>query len=156
LPGLAYHHDEVGYNYRLSNIAAALGLSQLECLADFLEVKKVIADRYEAAFAELNGIEFHREASWAKSSHWLSSASAPTERAAEQLIRELTADGIGVRPIWTPIHQNAPYCDASRIGGAVADDLAARSFSLPSSTNFGEADQKRVMAAVRRFVGSLS
>jgi dTDP-4-amino-4,6-dideoxygalactose transaminase len=163
LPGRAYDHDEVGYNYRLPNLAAALGVAQLEVLPTLLGARRRIAARYDAALAELAGLVPAPRAPWADPSFWLYTAAVAPDPSADPavlaarrdaILDVLAADGIEARPIWTPLHRTRLYGPAARLGGAVADDLFARGFSLPSSSSLSEADQDRVIAALRRAVGA--
>jgi len=102
-------------------------------------------------------------AAWADPSFWLYTAALapdPTTDASalaarrDAILDALAVDGIEGRPIWTPLHRTQLYGSAPRLGGAVADDLFARGFSLPSSSSLSEADQDRVISALRRAVGA--
>jgi dTDP-4-amino-4,6-dideoxygalactose transaminase len=149
LPGLAYQHDEVGYNYRLSNLAAAVGVAQLEQLPGFLAAKRRIAARYDAAFADTPEIAPAPNASWAHRSAWLYSLRLPDADLAARVLAALIAAGIGARPVWTPLHLTTPYRGATLIGdGSVAGAVAATALSLPSSVHLSDADQARVIDTV--------
>jgi dTDP-4-amino-4,6-dideoxygalactose transaminase len=150
LPGPAYWHDEVGYNYRLTNLAAALGLSQLEQIGDLLARKAAVAARYDAALAGLPGIELAPATPWASSSHWLYTVLCDTPERQQRAMRALTEAQIQARPIWTPLHRMAPYAEAQRLGGGIADDVAARALSLPCSAGLIPAQQERVIAVMAR------
>jgi len=145
LPGPEYRHDEIGYNYRLTNLAAALGVAQLEELPRFLEAKRAIADRYDAAFRALPGVTLPPRAAWAAPTHWLYSMLVPDRRA---LLERLGAAGIESRPIWSPLHTMPMYRDAARLGGAMAEQLHEHGLSLPCSPGLSEADQERVVGVV--------
>jgi dTDP-4-amino-4,6-dideoxygalactose transaminase len=154
LPGRVYRHDEVGYNYRLSNLAAALGLAQLEDLPRLLGARRATAARYDAALDGVPGIRPARRASWADPSFWLYTVTLepPFGLERDRVLDDLADAGIDARPIWTPLHLLDPYRDAERVGGDVADDLFARSISLPSSATLSDVDQDRVIDAL---LGSL-
>ncbi|MDQ3484550.1 MAG: DegT/DnrJ/EryC1/StrS family aminotransferase [Actinomycetota bacterium] len=149
IPGRGYLHDEVAYNYRLTNVAAALGVAQLEQLPAFVRVKRSIAERYDAALTDLPVARPPR-ASWARPSLWLYSvlleAGGPDR---EAVLDALQAGGIQARPLWPPLHRQAPYTRAERLGGGVADDLYTRGISLPSSVGLTAEDQERVIQALR-------
>jgi aminotransferase in exopolysaccharide biosynthesis len=147
LPGLAYHHDEIGYNYRLTNLAAALGVAQLEQLPAFLAKKLQIAARYDAAFADRVDVRIPPRAAWASPTCWLYSPSVGAAR--DAWISRLVAESIEARPIWTPVHTMPMYRDAPRLGGAVAEKLAAEALSLPCSVGLTDAQQDRVLAILR-------
>lgn len=148
LPGRAYDHDEVGFNYRLSNVAAALGVAQLEQLPELLAGRRTVAARYDAGLADLPGFRSAPRAPWADPSFWLYTAALDPDRAAigrDAAIEALAARSIEARPIWTPLHRTRLYADALRLGGAVADAIFASAFSLPSSSSLGADDQARVV-----------
>lgn len=150
LPGLAYDHDEVGYNYRLSNLAAALGVAQLEELERLLRARRAIAARYDAAIATIDGLRPAPRAPWADPSFWLYTAAleTPDPSARDQILGGLAAVGIEARPIWRPIHQTRRYADADRLGGAVADRVFDAAVCLPSSSSLTDAQQDRVTDAL--------
>lgn len=155
LPGLAYQHDEVGYNYRLSNLAAAVGVAQLEQLDGFLDSKRQIATRYDSAFRDLPTVELPPNAPWANRSAWLYSIRLRDLDMATHVVDRLIASGIGARPVWSPVHQMLPFEDASLVGsGSVAHDIAATAISLPSSVQLEPSDQDRVIEAVREALGT--
>jgi dTDP-4-amino-4,6-dideoxygalactose transaminase len=148
LPGRAYDHDEAGYNYRLSNIAAALGVAQLEQLPELLAARRAIAAGYDSAIAGLPGLRPAPRASWANPSFWLYTAALdPSATALDRdlLLAGLAAAGVEARPIWTPLHRTRVYADAPRIGGAVAEAIFDVAFSLPSSSSLTAAQQDRVV-----------
>lgn len=151
LPGEAYWHDEVGYNYRLTNIAAALGLSQLESLDTFVEKKRALAARYDKAFANVPWIELPPRAAWAKPTFWLYTIrlkpGAPLER--DGLMKHLASQGIQSRPIWTPLPRMEIYRGFPRVGGNVSDQIFETALSLPSSVGLTEEDQARVIDVVK-------
>ena len=143
-----YWHDEVGFNYRLTNVAAALGVAQLERLDDLLAAKRRIAARYDEELAGLE-IEPAPDAPWARRSSWLHSVLVPAGRR-DEVLAALAADGIGARPVWPPLHLQAPYRGVERLGGGVAEELFERGVSLPSSAGLTDADQDRAISVLRR------
>jgi len=154
LPGLAYDHDEVGYNYRLTNVAAALGVAQLEELDRLLGARRANAAQYDAAIATIDGLRPAPRAAWADPSFWLYTAALerPDADRRDRILAGLGEVGIEARPIWRPIHQVRRYADAARLGGQVADDIFDAAFCLPSSSNLTEADLDRVTDALRTVV----
>jgi dTDP-4-amino-4,6-dideoxygalactose transaminase len=144
LPGPAYRHDEIGYNYRLTNVAAALGVAQLEQLPAFVEKKLAIAVRYDAAFPR----EMHPpRAPWATPTCWLYSLVVGRER--DTWMKRLADERIESRPIWTAVHDMPMYRDAPRLGGKVAEELAAAALSVPCSVGLTEAQQERVIRVLK-------
>lgn len=156
LPGPEYFHDEVGYNYRLTNLQAALGVAQLERLGEFVAAKQAIAHRYDRAWAEL-GLTGERgvitpppRAAWAASSMWLYTVRIGREFGVDrtELCAQLREQGIETRPIWTPLHKMPMYAAAPRLGGETAERLFAECLSLPCSVDLEPADQARVITAI--------
>jgi dTDP-4-amino-4,6-dideoxygalactose transaminase len=148
VPDTGYLHDEVGYNYRLTNVAAALGIAQLERLPEFVAAKRAIAARYDAAFAGTGLVRPPRVAG-TESTYWLYSVLAPAGPGARDgLLAHLDQAGIGARALWRPLHAQPPYAGDPVLGGSVSDDLFERGLSLPCSTDLTEADQQRVIDAV--------
>jgi dTDP-4-amino-4,6-dideoxygalactose transaminase len=155
LPGRAYDHAEIGYNYRLSNLAAALGVAQLEELPTLLAARRANAARYDAAIADQTGLRPAPRAAWAEPSFWLYSASldpaiAPIGR--DALLAGMAEAGIEARPIWTPVHRTRLYADAARIGGAVAETIFANAFSLPSSSSLTDVERDRVVSRLEELL----
>jgi dTDP-4-amino-4,6-dideoxygalactose transaminase len=156
LPGLAYDHDEVGFNYRLSNLAAALGVAQLEQLPSLLAARRAVAARYDAGLAGLAGIRPAARAAWADPSFWLYTASLDpdvTPRTRDELIAGLAAAAIEARPIWTPLHLTRLYRDGPRIGGEVAEAIFREAVSLPSSSSLTAGQQDRVITRIGELLG---
>jgi dTDP-4-amino-4,6-dideoxygalactose transaminase len=155
VPGRAYDHDEIGYNYRLSNLAAALGVAQLEQLPELLAGRRAVADRYDAALATIAGIRPARRPSGTDPSFWLYTAHLEAGGPGRDVILDrLAAEGIDARPLWTPLHHMAVNHGAPMLGSAVADAIFEAAISLPSSSNLAIAAQDRVSDALRRAVGS--
>ncbi|MEW5726368.1 MAG: LegC family aminotransferase [Pseudomonadota bacterium] len=147
LPGREFIHDAVGYNYRLSNLHAALGLAQLEQLESHVAAKARIASLYDDAFRGRPDILPQPEAAWAERCFWLYTARLPG-RDSRALIQALDARGIDTRPLWQPLHLGPVYGACRREGGQVAEMLYRECVSLPCSVGLSEADQRRVIAAV--------
>ena len=134
-----FDHDAVGWNDRLPNLNAALGVAQLEDLDRRLEAKRLLANRYADAFADLEGIELLAEPTGCRSNHWLVSlrftADDPliAQSARLQLLQRAHSVGMLLRPIWTPLNQLPMYeaCPAGSL--AVAENQAPRLLNLPSS-----------------------
>lgn len=143
-----YLHDEVGYNYRLTNVAAALGVAQLEQLPAFLDRKRHIAATYNAELRDLP-VTLPPSVSWAASSSWLYSILLPEHVNLEGVLDKLEERGVQARPLWPPLHRQQPYLSVEVLGGAVADDLYARGLSLPCSVGMTDHDQQRVIEELR-------
>ncbi|HEX6162997.1 MAG TPA: LegC family aminotransferase [Vicinamibacterales bacterium] len=146
-----YVHDEIGFNYRLTNIQAALGVSQLELLDDYVAAKRRIAARYSGAFASVPGIRTMREAPWAKSTFWLYTPlidAAVYGEDSRALMRRLTSLRIQSRPLWQPLHRSPAHQASPAADAPVAERIAAAALSLPSSVGLTASEQDRVIEAV--------
>ena len=149
--GSAYIHDEIGYNYRMNNLNAALGYAQLENLDNFVDNKRRIASRYTEAFAQIEGITCPRESENVRSTCWLYTILADEKSfgiGRDELIRELGRQGIICRPLWQPLYLNKPFLDCQRYRIENIDGLCARAVSLPSSSGLTEDQQERVIQAI--------
>lgn len=149
-PDRGYLHDEIGFNYRLTNIAAALGVAQLERLDGFVATKREIAMRYNEAFAG-TAIQTPPTLPGQESTYWLYSIQVPAGRGTEardELQDFLAAVDIESRSLWRPLHMQPPLKDEALIGGSVGEDLFHRGLSLPCSTELTAVDQKRVIDRV--------
>lgn len=154
LPGIGYTHDEIGFNYRMGNLSAALGVAQLEQLDGFLDHRRAIADRYAAALAGVDGLAVAPDCAWARRSGWLSSVMFEDELARERVRVALQDAGIESRPVWAPLRTQAPYRDTPILGGRVAVEVAERVLNLPSSATLTGQQQDRVIQVVRETVWS--
>lgn len=133
----AYVHDQVGYNYRMPNINAALGCAQLEKLPGFLERKRDLAKRYQDAFAKIPGISAFVEPEFAKSNYWLNALILDKEFSSKRdiLLEQFMAQGIHSRPVWTLMHHLAMYNDCPRMDLRGAEDLEKRIINIPSGVS---------------------
>jgi perosamine synthetase len=134
-----FRHDEVGYNYRMPNLNAALGCAQLEQLPVFLSEKRRLFERYRAAFAGVSGVTLLAEPPGCRSNYWLQTLLLdPSLSAQRDAILEATNDaGFSTRPVWTLMHRLVPYQNYPRMPVPVAESLAARAINLPSSACLG-------------------
>jgi pyridoxal phosphate-dependent aminotransferase EpsN len=148
-----YEHREIGYNYRMSNILAAIGRGQLRVLEDHVEARRRNFDFYHDSLHDLPGLEFMPEAPWGKHSRWLTTLTIdPISFGADrETVRlALETENIEARPVWKPMHLQPVFAGYERIGGRVAEDVFERGLCLPSSSNLTEQQLERVARAVRR------
>jgi perosamine synthetase len=148
---LEYIHGEVGYNYRLNNIQAALGLAQLEQIDDFIKAKHVIANRYEESFAAVDGLSLMPDKRWGERMPWLYTVVVDSEMfgmGSRELIVKLGFAGIQARPLWEPLHISRVFLDGEKFSCPVAESLFHNAVSLPSSSNLTRSDQDQVIAVV--------
>ena len=131
----AFDHDEIGWNHRMPNLNAALGCAQLEQLPGLLARKARLAERYEAAFADLEGARLLRPREGAKVNHWLNALilEAPDRARRDEVLTVLNDAGYQARPLWTLMHRLPMYARCPRDDLAVAEALEASVINLPSS-----------------------
>lgn len=150
-PVLHYEHTEVGYNYRLSNLLAAIGRAQLERLPSMIERRRAIHGRYRDAFDDLGALTVLPVDERGRSNHWLTlvqidqcASITPAEMCARLAERDIEA-----RPAWKPMHLQPAFTGVACVGGSVAEHLYATGVCLPSGSGLTDADQERVITAMR-------
>ncbi len=131
----SFLHDEVGYNYRLPNLNAALGCAQLEQLGGFIERKRRLAERYARAFASVPGVDFLREPPHTRGNYWLNAIVLAPEHALrrDELLASLNDAGYMSRPLWTLMHRLPMYSGCPRMPLPVSESLESRVVNVPSS-----------------------
>lgn len=151
-PAPYYQHTEVGYNYRLSNVLAAIGRGQLQVLDERVERKRWIFDYYKAALCDVSGLEFMPEADYGKCTRWLTVVLITPEAfgADSEAVRlALEKENIESRPVWKPMHLQPVFKDVPMRGGDVCEDLFARGLCLPSGTVMTEVDLDRIVRIIK-------
>lgn len=145
--GADYTHDAVGFNYRMTNLQAAVGCAQLEKLDEYVAVKRRVAAQYTKELTQLDGIASFPSPDWADSACWFSGVTVDPKvyGLVDDLRDKLRADGIDARPFWKPVHLQAPYKNAPCEDQKVAASLWQRVLTLPCSTSLTEADQAYVI-----------
>jgi dTDP-4-amino-4,6-dideoxygalactose transaminase len=152
-PVAHYEHVEVGFNYRMSNLLAALGRAQLETLPERVTTRRRIRDRYAELLGEVPGISFMPEAPYGTTNAWLTCMVVDPESfgADREAIRvALEAEDIEARPLWKPMHLQPVFAANDIFGGDVSARLFERGLCLPSGSSLTEEDQDRVVETVLR------
>jgi dTDP-4-amino-4,6-dideoxygalactose transaminase len=147
-----YEHTAIGYNYRLSNLLAAIGRAQLARLPERVARRRAVNATYRAALADQDGIEFMPEADYGRSNCWLTCLTVDAARfgASSETIRQhLESKNIEARNVWKPMHLQPVFRALPIRGGSVSDDLFARGLCLPSGSNLTDADLDRIISAIR-------
>ena len=134
-----FFHDEIGYNYRMPALNAAMGVAQMEKLPRFLEQKRALAERYVEAFADVEGLRFVTEPDGCRSNYWLNTLvldeEGPVTR--DALLAATNSNNIMTRPIWAPLHQLPMFQDCPRMELPVTENLARRIVNIPSTAGLG-------------------
>lgn len=149
---IEYVHGEVGYNYRLTNVLAAIGLAQMERLGEYVEIKRRNAARYSELLSRVPGITVMREAPYAFSTFWLYTVLVDETkygRSSRDLLKVLGGKNIQSRPLWQPMHRSPAHAGERAYGGEIADRLCRDALSLPSSVGLTMEDVDLVAAVIR-------
>ena len=152
-PAPHYEHSHIGYNYRLSNVLAAIGRGQLQTLTARVATRRRIFDRYVEGLQDLPGIEFMPEAPYGVSNRWLTCLTIDPSRFGvdREVVRmALEAENIEARPVWKPMHMQPVFAGARIFGGEVSQRLFRDGLCLPSGSNLCPGDQDRVISTIRR------
>jgi perosamine synthetase len=150
-----YFHPEVGYNYRMTNIQAALGMAQMQRIEQFIARKRELVAWYREELAGIEGLGFNPQMPWANSSYWLVCVLLPESCSQAEVAAALRQRGVDSRPFFYPIHHFPAFADKTRSlsaggdGCPVADALSARGLNLPSSVTLTREDVRHIAAALR-------
>lgn len=149
---IEFVHDQVGYNYRLPSLNAALGVAQMEQLESFVKVKRDLGAFYRAAFKEMPGVTFMPEARWAEPTYWVNTIlldRSVSEEDRTRIIGVLNSRSVQAQPRWRPLHRLPVYRGEQAYRVETANDLYRRAISLPSSVALTEAERSYVVERVR-------
>ncbi|XVV10325.1 aminotransferase class I/II-fold pyridoxal phosphate-dependent enzyme [Actinoplanes sp. CA-131856] len=147
-----YEHRAVGYNYRLSNLLAAVGRGQLQRLGAMIAARRETGRYYRAALGDLPGLSFMPIAGYGESNWWLTCLLVDAERfgaSRDRILDRLAAHDIEARPTWKPMHLQPVFSDCVTRGGEVSAGLFRRGLCLPSGSALTEHDRERVVDVVR-------
>ena len=156
---IEYVHHAVGYNYRLTNVLAALGCAQMEQLDAYVESKRRIAGRYRSALAAVPGIRLPEEAGWAFSTFWMYTVlvdEAAFGMNSRQLLRALAAQKIQTRPLWQPLHRSQAHDATGSPPCTQAELLHQCAISLPCSVGLTPEAQSKVVESLKGLAGRRS
>lgn len=151
-PVAHYEHCEVGNNYRMSNILAALGRGQLRVLGDRVAARRRNFQFYQNALADLPGLALMPEADWGKHTRWLTCLTIDPEYFGsdrDAILARLESHNIEARPLWKPMHLQPIFQNHEVVGGHVAEDLFTRGLCLPSGSSLTPTDLERIVGVVR-------
>ncbi len=149
---IEYIHNEVGYNYRLTNVLAAMGCGQMEQLSAYVDIKRAIAARYREFLSGVPGITLPAQAEWAASTYWMYTILIDESIAhisSRELLRELHTRKIQTRPLWQPMHHSPAHHGAEPRSCPVADKLHQQALSLPCSVGLAPEAQATVIDAIK-------
>ena len=151
-PGEQYVHEEVGYNYRLTNIQAALGLAQLEVLPEFIECKRRTYRAYQEAVDPISGLEVAAQPDFASNNSWMTAIRVDASvygLDAFELMKKLAERNIQTRPLWVPNHLQKPYRTCQTFGVDASEQSWQEVLNLPCSADLSDQQQQRVIEELR-------
>jgi dTDP-4-amino-4,6-dideoxygalactose transaminase len=147
-----YHHTEIGYNYRMSNVLAAIGLGQLSDINKKLKRRREIYFHYLDALGDIDGISFLPEAEYGKMNCWLTVMTVDSNiqrTTPEQLRIALEKENIESRPVWKPMHLQPVFKNNRTFGGKVSEKIFSQGLCLPSGTAMTDDDLERIIGTIR-------
>lgn len=147
-----YEHSHIGYNYRLSNVSAAIGLGQLEVLQERVEKRREIFEYYKIELSDIKEISFVEEPDGFYSNRWLTTIllSEDSNVSREDLRLNLELDNIESRPLWKPMHLQPIFSSCKYYGANNAEHLFSYGLCLPSGSNMTETDLRRIITNIKR------
>ena len=148
---IRYIHDEIGYNFRLTNIQAALGVAQLEQLPAILKRKKEIYDFYQSTIENIKGLSLSKVPNYATNNHWLNLLQIDNKvynEDREVLMKRLGQNGIQTRPVWKLNHEQKPYKNCQHYKIEKANKLVKSSLCLPSSSNLSNENLNKIVSVL--------
>ena len=146
-----YIHDEIGYNFRLTNIQAAMGVAQLELLPIFLERKREIFQHYQTALKDIEGLTLADAPAYAENNHWMNVLQIESDiygMDRGSLMQHLEENGIQSRPVWALNHLQKPYLDCQTYKIEKSDKLVETSLCLPSSSQLSDEDIDKIIGVL--------
>ena len=149
--GNDYYHDHIGYNYRLTNIQAAVGCAQLENIDKFVSAKQKIARIYDEKFAGIDGISSFPRTAWAESACWFSGITLQSDKfpSIDEICKQLHLRGVDARKFWQPVHKQPMFLSAIKSAVKNSEDISKKILTLPCSTQLKIEDQLYVVRAVK-------
>lgn len=150
-----YHHTHVGFNYRMTNLQAAIGVAQLERLPDILEQRRAQEEAYEAALGESPLYSFRPKRDWCEAVHWMMTLTLSQEGLRDGLIEHLRSEGIDSRQMVFPVHLAEPYREENRHNAFPASErVSLNSIHLPSSLDLTQEEIEFVSNTVKKWLES--
>jgi len=153
-PNKKYWHEIIGFNYRMTNVQAAIGVAQLEKISEMVEIKRENTTLYNSLLKEIDGIGLPPEAKWAKNVYWMYSILVNDKFgiSRDELIVKLGEAGVDTRPFFYPIHIQPPYKDHTG-KFPVADELSRTGVNLPSSVTLKRENIEYIASKIKEFAG---
>lgn len=147
----AMYHEEVGYNFRMPNILAAMGLAQLENIDTYLESKRRNAELYNELLKDVKGISLVKQVEYIDNCYWLYSILVEDDfrMSRDELLELLKENGVQARPFFLPVHDMKPYCESKCGTMEVTMDVSEKGVNLPSSVSLTEEEVRKVCDIIK-------
>src|SRR3989339_163821 len=157
-PEKRFYHTELGYNFRMTNLQAAIGVAQMERIEEFVRIKRRLGEYYREGLSKIKGIKYQIEKPWAKMVYWMYCIELDNALGidAETMMRELGKEGIGTRPFFLGLHEQPALHDLDLFKGEsypVTERIARQGLYLPSGMTLTERQIDEVVAAVNKIIG---
>ena len=148
-----YSHSTLGYNYRMSNLLAAVGRAQLDVLEQRIGQRLAVCEFYRSHLGDLPGLDFMPETDYGQPTHWLTCIQIDpqwfgVDREAIRLALE--EENIESRPVWMPLHMQRLFEGCEVAGGRVSEEIFRKGLCLPSSSSLGRPDLERIVGIIRK------
>jgi len=152
--GSDYDHDRVGFNYRMTNLQAAVGCAQIERLDEFVNVKRKLDSEYRTSFKDIKGIDFYPKPDWAESACWFTGVllNDDAKVTVPEVCERLKEKGVGARTFWKPIHLQSPFKKAPKTSMHVSEQIWNKILTLPCSTQLSDEEQSQVITLVKEIL----
>jgi dTDP-4-amino-4,6-dideoxygalactose transaminase len=144
-----YQHEEVGFNYRMSNVVAGIGRGQLKVLDQRVAKKKYIFEFYKRELGQLEGVEFMPINDWNEPNYWLSVMTLSGKVRPIEIMEALEKENIESRPVWKPMHMQPFFAKYDYVGGDVSEKLFENGVCLPSDTKMTDEDLERICSIIK-------
>jgi len=155
LPHVHYEHSELGFNYRLSNLLAAVGVGQMQVLSQRIEKRRRVFENYKNLMADIDGLTFQPEPKWSFSNRWLTCVLVDPKKFGAtwvDIYNALSKEDIESRPLWKPMHMQPVFKNCRVVGGGVSEEIFEKGLMLPSGSSLTELDQERIVGVIRSVV----
>lgn len=154
-----YQHSTLGYNYRMSNLLAAVGRAQLSVLEKRVEQRRAVFDFYRSHLEDLPGLEFMPEANYGRSTRWITCILVEPELFGvdrEKICQALEKENVESRPTWMPLHMQPLFNGCRIVGGSISEEIFRKGLCLPSSSSLKLPELEKVVGVIRRTCPAVS
>lgn len=158
-PAPHYLHSTLGYNYRMSNLLAAVGRAQLSVLEQRVEQRRAVFEFYRSHLEDLPGIEFMPEADYGRPTRWITCILVDPELFGvdrEGIRQALEKENVESRPIWMPLHMQPLFDGCRTVGGSISEEIFRKGLCLPSSSCLKLPELEKVVGVIRRTCPAVS